>query len=134
MSRIIGQYRACLWRDGARGEWEGGQQYFDCWGLVRHIRHADLGKPLLSSYGSVRRTMPRAFTHAQQRETALLQTCGPQHGAIASVFHGLICVHVAICLPVDGRLAVLEINPERNVTWNFHADWRRKHPRVLYHD
>lgn len=135
---MIDPYLASHWRDGARGEREGGVRLFDCWGLVRSVRHELFGRPLLPSYGHIRRTMPREFTEAYQREAVWLSPCEPRPGAIASVFRGGCCIHVAVVVRVEGRLAILETNPhddpDRQCTWSYLGDWRRRHMRVTFHD
>lgn len=131
---MFDQYLASHWRYGARGEKENGVEYYDCWGLVRAVRHELFGKPLLPSYDHIRRTDAREFTHAYAQEAAQLKPCNPTDGAIASAFRGGICTHVAVVVRIDGRLAVLETNPEQNASWSWLRTFTRRYLRVTFHD
>lgn len=125
----INHYLEKQYRDGGRGpdDW-------DCWGLVRHVRHFELGSPLLPEYGSLRSTSPRDFTRAYRKESKGLRECGPEHGAIAAVLIGDICTHVAVVLENEGRLFILEINPTRGARYLPLAKWLRDHNRVTFHN
>ncbi|QXE85964.1 hypothetical protein KP003_16615 [Geomonas nitrogeniifigens] len=116
------------YEDGARGP-----ERFDCWGLVRAIRHEVYGLPLLSSFGHVRHTMPKEFTKACLEVSSGLTRCEPETGAVAAVFRGHVCVHVAVVVEIDGDLAVMEINPGVNCQWLRIPDFERQHLRVEYY-
>lgn len=124
----INRYLQCRYEDGARGP-----DVFDCWGLVRHVRHFELGKRLLASYGALRNTAPREFTKAYREESAEMEQCGPEHGAIAAVLVGKICTHVAVVLGTSTGLFVLEINPRRGPRFVPLRTWLRDHVTVTYH-
>lgn len=121
-------YLAATYEDGGRT-----MSRMDCWGLVRHARHHHCGKRLLPDFGSLRNTNPRAFTRAYETESASMEECQPEHGAIASVLHGKICVHVALVVENQGRLWVLEINPVRGSRFLPLDRWKRDHLTVTYH-
>lgn len=125
----MNQYLECIYRDGGRGPAE-----YDCFGLVRQVRHFELGLKLLPEYGSLRNTSPRDFTKAYRAETYLLRECGPEHGAIAAVLIGEICIHVALVLLVEGRFKILEINPTRGPRMLPLEKWLRDHNRVTFHN
>ncbi|MNE77926.1 hypothetical protein D3C80_1742860 [compost metagenome] len=125
----MNQYLECTYRDGGRGPTE-----YDCWGICRHVRHFELGLKLLPEYGSLRNTSPRDFTKAYRTESHLLRECGPEHGAIAAVLIGEICVHVALVLVVEGRFKILEINPTRGPRVLPLEKWLRDHNRVTFHN
>lgn len=125
----MNQYLECTYRDGGRGPVE-----YDCWGLARHVRHVELGLKLLPEYGSLRNTSPRDFTKAYRAESHLLRECGPEHGAIAAVLIGEICVHVALVLQIEGRFKILEINPTRGPRMLPLEKWLRDHNRVTFHN
>ena len=124
----INKYLTCRYVDGGRTDSE-----MDCWQMVRTVRHRELGMKLLPSYGDLRNTDPRAFTKAYSTEAAAMQQCEPEHGAIAAVLHGKVCIHVALVLEVDGRLYVLEINPTRGARFLTLAQWQRDHLHVTFH-
>lgn len=126
---FINRYLACEYVDGGRGP-----DQWDCWGLVRQVRHAELGKPLLPEYGSLRNTSPKDFTRAYRAESQLLRECQPEHGAIAAVLIGAICVHVAVVLLKEDRFFILEINPTRGPRMLPLEKWLRDHNRVTFHN
>lgn len=127
MTSWINGYLRTRYVDGARGPHE-----YDCWGLVREARHAYCGKALLPSFGDVRNTQPREFTAAFCKGSLMLEVCEPEHGAIAAVLHGRICVHVALVVNCAGELKVLEINPTRGPRLMRLHDWQRDHISVTY--
>lgn len=127
MMQWVNRYLECAYKDGGRGP-----DLYDCWGLVREVRHSRLELRLLPSFGSLRNTDPRAFTRAYEAESSLMEPCGPEHGAIAAVMLGKICVHVALVIE-DGGLKVLEINPTRGARFLPLDKWRREHITVTYH-
>lgn len=124
----ITQYLTKRYKDGGRGP-----DFYDCWGLVREARYRHCGMNLLPEFGDLRNTDPRAFTKAYSTEAAAMQQYEPEHGAIAAVLHGRVCVHVALVLEVCGRLHVLEINPTRGARFLTLAQWQRDHLHVTFH-
>ncbi|ATW62314.1 hypothetical protein Psp6_00061 [Pseudomonas phage Psp6] len=129
MSWVNHYLEHCVYVDGGRGP-----VHFDCWGLTRHVRAAHLGCRELPSYGDLRNTDPRQFTKAYRTEAANMEECQPEHGAIAAVIIGKVCMHVALVLELDpGELSILEINngrpPRVLPLWL----WRRDHVTVTYH-
>lgn len=121
-------YLSKRYQDGGRGP-----ELYDCWGLVREARHRHCGMSLLPEFGDLRNTDPRAFTKAYSSEAAVMQQCEPEHGAIAAVLHGKVCVHVALVLVLDDRLHVLEINPTRGARLLTLTQWQRDHLHVTFH-
>lgn len=124
----VNQYLECTYVDGGRGP-----AVYDCWGLVRHVRHHELGLRLLPKYGSLRNTNPRQFTRAYRKESSMMQPCEPEPGAIAAVMVGNICAHVALVIDSPDGLKVLEINPTRGPRCLLLDKWRRDHLTVTYH-
>lgn len=125
---FINKYLSCSYEDGARGP-----EKFDCWGLCRHVRHAEQGRRLLASYGSLRNTDPREFTRAYEGESAVMEQCEPEDGAVAAVLVGRICVHVALVIACEDGLRILEINPKRGVRSIPLHRWMREHSTVTFH-
>lgn len=115
--------------DGGRGPLQ-----YDCWGLVREARDKHLGLSLLPVYGELRNTDPRSFTKAYRTESGKLRECQAEHGAIAAVMVGEICVHVALVLDTEGELFILEINPEKSARKVRLTTWLRDHVRVTFHN
>ncbi len=128
MTHWVELYLACEYEDGARGP-----DKWDCWGLVRHAIHAHLGGRELPSWGDVRRTMPRLFTRAYKAEAASMEECRPEVGAIAAVFRGALMVHVGVCIEIDSRVVVLEMNPKTGVRWRSVRDFEAPYARVVYY-
>lgn len=128
MMEWAAQYLTKRYVDGGRGP-----DVYDCWGLVREARARYCGMRLLPEFGSLRNTDPRAFTKAYTSEASQMELCEPEHGAIAAVLHGKVCVHVGLVLERDGRLWVLEINPVRGPRILPLKAWARDHLSVTFH-
>jgi len=128
MSWINGYIAKAKYLDGGRGPIQ-----YDCWGLVREARHLHCGMRLLPSWGEIRNTQPKAFTKAYRAEAESMTECGPEHGAIAAVFIGELCVHVALVVEDKGRLWVLEINPKKGVNVSRVVDFEAQYLRVVYY-
>ena len=124
----INHYLKSKYEDGARGP-----RTYDCWGLVREARNRYLQCRLLPEFGALRNTDPRSFTRAYESEAALMESCEPEHGAIAAVLHGKICVHVALVIESAGEFWILEINPKRGPRFLRLEAWLRDHITVTYH-
>ena len=124
----LNDYIGMEYEDGARGPLK-----HDCWSLCRSIRHEVLGLPLLPSFGHVRHTMPREFTKSYRAVAKTMTRCEPEVGAIAAVFRGKICIHVAVVVEIDGDLAIMEINPTTNCRWLRIPDFERRYLKVIYY-
>lgn len=101
---MFDEYLNATYEDGGRGP-----ARFDCWGMTRLVRHEVYGLPLLPSWGYVRSNMPKEFTRAVNLEASAMERCEPEVGAIACVWRGDICIHVALIVEVEGRLHSLEM-------------------------
>jgi len=124
----INSYLASAYVDGGR---EVGA--LDCFGLVRLVRHYHCGKRLLPSFGSIRNTQPKEFTRAYQQESASMEECAPEHGAIAAVFRGPLCIHVAVIIELENGLHALEINPKKGARLMRVSDFESQYLRVIYY-
>lgn len=124
----INKYLRSTYEDGARGPTK-----YDCWGLVRHVRHIELGKRLLPSYGHLRGSAPRGITQVYLEEAAFMEQCEPEPGAIASVLVGKICTHVALVIDSPEGLRILETNPSRGPRCLPLHKWLREHTIVTFH-
>lgn len=124
----INHYLTAAYEDGARGP-----RKYDCWGLVREARHLHCGKALLPSWGEIRHTQPKEFTKACVAEAAQMEECLPEHGAIAAVFRGHICIHVALVVLYSDRLYGLEINPAKGARLQPLPDFERQYFKVVYY-
>lgn len=102
----------------------------DCWGLVLLVRR-ELGLPELDS-NEVSGKDAKGFTRAYRHQIEVLEPCEPEVGAIAAAFRGSLCLHVAIVVPIEGRLAVLEITAS-GPRWMRVAAFEQKYPRVIYY-
>jgi hypothetical protein len=122
------QYLLAEYEDGARGPHK-----FDCWGLVREVRHVHCGKRLLPSWGHLRNTQPKEFTQAYREESGRMDECLPEPGAVAAVFRGLICIHVAVVVDLGEGLRVLEINPKRGARLMRVSDFEAQYLKVRYY-
>jgi len=121
-------YLAATYEDGARGPAK-----YDCWGLCREVRNLHCGKRLLPSFGAIRNTQPKEFTRAYQQESANMEECDPEHGAIAAVFRGPLCIHVAVIIELENGLHALEINPKKGARLMRVSDFESQYLRVIYY-
>lgn len=128
MSEWVKHYLGAVYEDGARGP-----DRFDCWGLVRDARARFCGCRLLPSWGHVRNTQPAEFTRAYAAESAAMEECEPEPGAIAVCFRGRIAHHVALVVEADSRQWVLEINPGATARLRPIAAFLRDHIRVRFY-
>lgn len=103
---MLDKYLSASYEDGGRS-----LARLDCWGLARLVRHEVYGLPLLPSWGAVRNTMPKEFTRAVNVGVEAMERCEPEVGAIACIWRGLICIHVAVIVEVEGRLYGMEMKP-----------------------
>lgn len=114
---------------GARGP-----DTYDCWGQVREIRHLLCGKRLLPLYPSVNSRAPRAITKGWREVTADMRRCGPEHGALVSVFRGKLCIHVAVVVEVPEGLRVVETNEHNGARIMRVEQFEQMYTRVEYHN
>jgi len=121
-------YLVATYEDGARGPAK-----YDCWGLCREVRNLHCGKRLLPSFGAIRNTQPKEFTRAYQQESANMEECKPEHGAIAAVFRGPLCIHVAVIIELENGLHALEINPKKGARLMRVSDFESQYLRVIYY-
>lgn len=128
MNDWINDYLSSVYVDGGR---EIGA--LDCYGLARLVRHHHCGKRLLPSFGLIRNTQPKEFTLAYQEEAKNMQQCEPENGAIAAVFRGALCIHVAVIIEVDNELQALEINPKKGARLMRIPDFESQYLRVAYY-
>lgn len=102
--------------------------------MTREVRHKHCGKRLLPSWGHVRNTMPREFTQAYREEASTMEQCKPENGAIAAVFRGALCIHVAVIVEVEEwGLAALEINQRTGPRIMRISDFERQYAKILYY-
>lgn len=116
------------YEDGGRGP-----DTFDCWGLARAVRHQIYELPMLPSFGHVRPTMAVEFTRACKEVSSGMSKCEPEAGAVAAVFRGKVCTHVAVVVEIDGALAVMEATSQTNCRWLRVPDFERRYLKVEYY-
>lgn len=126
----VDDYLSAQYLDGARGP-----AFFDCWGLVRDVRHKIFGCALSASWGEVRNDNFDGFTaaYSSERDRCGFEKCEPEPGAIAVVFNGYWVYHVAVVVETDKRLQVLEIRRSKGVTLSPLADFQRRCRRVEFY-
>ncbi|WP_313240351.1 hypothetical protein [Stutzerimonas kunmingensis] len=125
----IDKYLASQYRDGGRE-----LPFVDCYGLVRLARSERFGKDDLPSFGHVRNTMPAEFTRCVKQAASAFVECDPQPGAVATVWRGRICVHIAIVVEVDGRLAVLDTGSKTGPAWSSVPRFEARFAKVVYYN
>lgn len=108
----------------------------NCWGLVRHARHELYGLPLLPAFG-IHAGDKRAQTRAAEQviHSCLIPAVTPATGDVVAVWRGRLCVHVALVIEVERRLAVLESRDGADCVWRWLPDWARRQTGVrVYRD
>jgi cell wall-associated NlpC family hydrolase len=117
--------------EGGRGPYE-----YDCWGIVRAVRHEVFHFPLLPSHSEVAPADKDAMTAVCQEiiDCAGLKDCTAQEGAIAAAWAARLCVHVGIVVQADGRLWVLETDKPTGPCMTPLRVFENRYTRVTYHD
>jgi hypothetical protein len=126
---MIERYLATVYEDGGTGPYA-----YNCWTLVRAVRHEVFGYPLLPIYGAISPDDKHALTDACNAEAQAFHEGPPSPGAIATVWRGQICIHVGICIELDGRLGVLETGRKCGPRWLCLGDFERRYLKVIYHN
>lgn len=118
----------------ARYEFAGrGPDAYDCWGLVRAVRHEVFGLPLLPHWGAVGEDDKRSLTRACLDEARHFTPGPPVPTSIATVWRGQLCIHVAIVVEINGRLAVLETGKRIGTRWLYLDDFEAQYLKVVYY-
>jgi hypothetical protein len=105
----------------------------NCWGLVRHARHELYGLPLLPAYGLDARDKAAQTRAAHDVIAGHLVDAPPAPGAVAAAWRGRLCVHVAVVVEIEGRLAALEVDDRGGCRWRWLRDWVRRQARVSFY-
>ncbi|WP_299259738.1 hypothetical protein [uncultured Kushneria sp.] len=129
---MLNEYLTSVYQDCGRGELVRGRPAYDCWALVREVRHRLYGLPLLPSFGGIHAMDKESLTEAHDRQRELMQECEPFPGAIAAVYRGRLCLHVAVVVEIEGDLAVLETRPG-GPRWMRIPEFERQYTRVRYY-
>lgn len=124
----LDKYLASSYRDGGRE-----LPFVDCYGLVRLVRAERFGMTDIPSFGHVRNTMPIEFTRCVKQASVGYEECAPEAGAIATVWRGRICAHIAIVLEIDGRLGVLDTGSKTGPGWSSVAHFNSRFAKVIYY-
>ena len=128
MSRTLADFMNTLYESGGRGPHK-----YDCWGLVRAVRHEYFGLPLLASWGDVHADDKRRLTAACLHEAQRFTPGPPEPASIATVWRGQLCIHVAIVFENNGRLAVLETGRKIGTRWAYLPDFEAQYLKVVYY-
>ena len=78
--------------------------------------------------------MPAEFTRCVKQAATEFEECRPGPGAIATVWRGRICVHIAIVVEIDGRLAVLDTGSKTGPSWSSVPRFESRFARVVYYN
>lgn len=128
---MIEKYLKTTYKRGARGPNE-----YDCWGLVREVRHKLFGRALLPSLidaipGDVRSTTRGAI---EIHSGVLARNVGIRTGAVAEAWVGRFCVHVGVVVDVDGRPMILETDTPHGPTLTKPSVFETRYTKVNYYD
>lgn len=123
----IDKYLASSYRDGGCE-----LPLVDCYGLVRLVRLEVFGRVDLPAFGHVRNTMPAEFTRCVKQAATELEECRAEPGAVATLWRGRICVHIAIVAEIEGRLAVLDTGSKTGPSWSSVPRFEARFAKVVY--
>lgn len=131
---MITEYLRSIYRDGGRGEIENGRRAYDCWGLVRAVRHEVFGLTLLPSYGAISADNKRELTRLTAKESAAFMVSEPAPAAIATVWRTGLCQHLGVCIELNGRLGVLDTGngADNGPRWCTVREFKRRHPQTRF--
>lgn len=112
-----------------------GPHEYDCWGLVRAVRHELFDKPLLPSFDSVDPLDKKMLTKCYR----IVYNGGvfsddKKAGAIATAWWGKLCVHVGVLVEVDGRLWVLETDEPTGPVLTNVSRFESRYGKIVYYD
>jgi ABC-type bacteriocin/lantibiotic exporter with double-glycine peptidase domain len=97
------------------------------------VRANVFGWEWLPSFGAIEDGDKRGLTKAVLSERVKFREVAPVPGAIATVWRGRLCTHVAVVVEIDNRLGVLETNPSTGPRWLSVADFERNYMKVIYY-
>lgn len=122
----LNDYIFAPYEDGGRGP------AYDCWGLVRAVRHELYGCQLLPSFGHITRRDSTEFHKAHRDVARGMRRCDPETGAIAVVYTFGICRHVGVVVLLDGKLSVMETTSNIGVTISPVKQWESRFNNFSY--
>lgn len=129
MTAWVDKYLGSTWSYGGRT-----LPNIDCYGLVRCVRAELFGDERLPEYGNIAAGMPLDFTRAYMRTAAeCFEECEPEIGALACVFTGRACTHIAIIVELEGRMAVLETGSKTGPMWSRLQQFQARYARIRYY-
>lgn len=130
---MIERFQHYRYRDGGRGEVEGGLRYVDCYGLARAVRHEQYCLSLLPAFAGVDPQDKSAASQGFVQVIADLAPSEPQDGALALCWAGRLAIHCGVVVTVDGRPGVLEADEGVDVQWVPLRTFTRRFTRVEFY-
>ncbi len=127
-TRELNTYLSSQYLDGGRGD-----GFYDCWGLVREVRHLAFGKSLLPSYGAINANDKKSLTNAANYEKRQLSKIKAKPGAIATCWRGQLCLHVGIVVENNG-LFIMDISETKGCRAIRLSDFEQEFLKVEYYD
>lgn len=129
---MIQRYLKTSYQRGGRGP-----VAYDCFGIVRAVRHEVFGKSVLPSFGNIcpqdKRNLTAACIDVRDAK-GFHPVQQPVPGAIATAWRASLCVHVGICVEVDGRLWVLETDEPAGPALIALDRFEDRYTKVIYYD
>ena len=126
---MISKYLKTTYERRARGPGK-----YDCWGIVRAVRHEVFGKSLLPSFGAICPQDKKGLTDACVSVRQDFDQVSARAGAIATAWRASLCVHVGICVEGDGRLWVLETDEPSGPALVPVNTFESRYTKVVYYD
>jgi len=105
----------------------------DCWGLALRVR-ADLGLPELPADPAAIRGNGSAIAAQFWSISESMDRGEPAPGALAAVFKGSLFVHVGVVVQADGRLWVMETNPDVGFMMRRVSDFIAAYYKVIFYN
>lgn len=108
---------------------------YDCYGLVRAVRHEIFSKPLMPAYVEVEPDNKLQLTRAASDAVANhISRCEAVPGAIAMAWRGRVCVHVGVVVVADGRRWIMETDEPTGPQLVSLRSFQSRYPRVEFYD
>jgi len=125
---MIQKYLQATYQDNGRGP-----DVYDCYGIVRTVRHEVFGRPLMPIMLGINGRNAREMTAAVNDCKTNLQPSTLKPGVIACGWTGPVCLHIAVVVNVDNMLWMLEA-AEPGIIITKPRDFAMRYTAVSYHD
>lgn len=126
---MINDYIHAEYQDGGRGP-----DKYDCYGLMRAVRHWEYNKPLLPEYAGVPVDDYRSLTRGALGEVQAMKETDCRPGVAVLGWRGNVCLHVGVVVTIDNKIWVLETSKETGTRIVMPQDFAKRYQAVRYYD